>query len=100
MVEYLLAGRPVIASYSGYPSMLNEARAGVFVEAGDEAALLDQVIAFAEMPTAAREEMGQRGREWILANRSYRSLALRYLQAIDSTRLTRHDGDYGADARF
>ena len=31
LVEYMLAGKPVIGSYTGYQSMLNEANCGVFV---------------------------------------------------------------------
>ena len=34
LVDYMMAGKPVVASYSGYQSMLNEANAGLFVPAG------------------------------------------------------------------
>ena len=29
IVDYMMAGKPVVASYSGYPSMLNEAGSGI-----------------------------------------------------------------------
>ncbi len=32
VVEYMLAGKPIIASYTGYPSMINEAECGYFVK--------------------------------------------------------------------
>ena len=35
MIEYMLAGKPIIASYSGYQSMLNEASCGIFIKLGE-----------------------------------------------------------------
>jgi glycosyltransferase involved in cell wall biosynthesis len=82
MIDYMLAGKPIIASYSGYPSMINEARAGVFVKAGDQEALTKAIIRMAEMPAESRAEMGARGRAWLLANRSYAVLGKEYLSAL------------------
>ncbi len=31
LVEYMLASKPIIATYTGFPSMINEAKCGVFV---------------------------------------------------------------------
>jgi glycosyltransferase involved in cell wall biosynthesis len=83
MVDYMLAGRPVVASYSGYQSMLNEANAGVVVDAGDPEALTEAIARMAEMPAEARAEMGARGRAWMLAHRSYAVLAREYLSALE-----------------
>jgi len=84
VVEYMLAGKPVVASYSGYRSMLNEAECGVFVPSGDADQLVEAFLMFADMPRETREAMGRRGREWILRNRSYGVLAEAYLNAIRS----------------
>ena len=83
MVDYMLAGKPVIASYSGYPSMLNEADAGMFVPAGDADALMAAIVRMVELPADRRAEIGDRGRAWLLANRSYAALGRAYLSAID-----------------
>lgn len=78
LIDYMLAGKPVIASYSGYPSMLNEADSGVFVPAGDPEALKSEVQRMAGLSPEEREEMGAQGREWFLENRSYPALAKDY----------------------
>jgi len=83
LIDYMLSGKPVIASYSGYRSMLNEADSGIFVPSGDVGALKDAIVALVALPEAERREMGERGKKWILDNRSYEILAERYLAAIE-----------------
>lgn len=86
VIDYMLAGKPVVASYTGYPSMINEADCGTYVPAGDVGALLAEVRRYAAMAPAEREAVGQRGREWILANRSYETLAQAYLKILQPAR--------------
>lgn len=83
MVDYMMAAKPIIASYSGHQSMLNEADAGVFVRAGDAEALFEALCRFIEMAPEERAEIGNRGRTWLLTNRSYRALGRAYLSAIE-----------------
>lgn len=75
MIDYMLAGKVVLASYSGYPSMLNEAESGFFVPAGDIAAALEKIKFLYEMTPAKRIEMGNRGRKWLLGNRRYEKIS-------------------------
>lgn len=82
VIDYMLAGKPVVASYTGYPSMVNEADCGTYVPAGDIAALRREVRRYAAMDTAQREAIGRRGREWILAHRRYETLAQNYLPIL------------------
>lgn len=82
VIDYMLAAKPVVASYTGYPSMINEADCGTYVPAGDVAALRCQVQRYAAMETAQREAVGRRGREWILAHRRYETLAKNYLAIL------------------
>ena len=82
VIDYMLAGKPVVASYSGYPSMINEADCGTYVPAGDVPALCREVQRFAAMDTGQREAIGRRGREWLLAHRRYETLAKNYLDIL------------------
>lgn len=75
IVDYMLSGKPVVASYSGYPSMIDEAACGTFVPAGDSVALAAELKKLAIMPIDERNAMGQKGRHWLLENRSYSKLA-------------------------
>ena len=87
VIDYMLAGKPIVASYSGYPTMVDEAGAGTALPAGDPAALEAEIVRFAEMEPETRLAMGQAGRDWLWRNRQYRDLAERYLRIA----LDRHD---------
>jgi glycosyltransferase involved in cell wall biosynthesis len=82
LIDYMLAAKPVIASYSGYPSMINEADCGVFVPAGDSSALRQEFNAFAHFTEEDRIVIGARGRDWLLKNRGYETLAQDFLKVL------------------
>ena len=77
--DYMVAGKPILSSYTGYPTMIDEAGAGLSAPAGDAVALRARILELAAMSSAEREAMGRRGREWLIAKRSYRALAQDYL---------------------
>lgn len=82
LIDYMLAAKPIVASYTGFPSMINEADCGSFVPAGDVPALQEEIQRFKAMSALDRESMGIRGREWLLENRDYRVLAQDYLRIL------------------
>jgi glycosyltransferase involved in cell wall biosynthesis len=83
IVDYMYAGKPIIGSYTGFPSMINEAGCGEFVPAEDVQALADAIRRFKAIDAAHRAEMGRRGREWIIQHRSFEALAQVYLAEIE-----------------
>jgi len=82
VIDYMLAGKPIVASYTGFPSMINEAGCGTYVSAGDVEGLCAEVLRYRALPDADRQAMGERGRAWILANRPYAVLAENYLSLM------------------
>ncbi len=82
VIDYMLSGRPVLASLSGHPSMIDEAESGVFVPAGDPAAVAEELRRFAAMDADERTEMGVRGRAWLLEHRSFERLAADYREIL------------------
>lgn len=82
IIDYMLAGKPIVASYSGYPSMINEADCGTYIPVCDVNALSLAVVRYAVMDVADRNEVGRRGRDWILSHRGYRILAQEYLDVL------------------
>lgn len=85
MIDYMLSGKPIIASYTGFPSMINEADCGSFVPAEDVGALRNEIERYAVMSQDDRDAMGERGRAWVLANRGFDTLAMDYLGFLDIT---------------
>lgn len=85
VIDYMLAGKPVLASYTGYPSMINEADCGSYVPAGSVGELQREILRYANMDPQDRARMGERGRQWVLANRRYPVLARQYLEILFPT---------------
>lgn len=82
VVDYMLSGKPIVASFTGFPSMVNEAECGSFVPAEDVAALAAEIERYAAMSANERARMGERGREWLLENRRFEALAAWYLEYL------------------
>ena len=85
IIDYMLSGKPVLASFSGYPSMLNEAECGSFVPAGDAGALAAEIKRYLAMPQEQRLAMGRAGRDWVLTHRRFSALADDYLNLLDES---------------
>jgi glycosyltransferase involved in cell wall biosynthesis len=79
VLDYMLSGKPIVASYTGFPSMIDEAGCGTFVPSGDVGALRSAIRRYASMDKARLVEIGARGKSWILRHRKYSDLATEYL---------------------
>lgn len=82
IVDYMLSGKPIVASYSGYPSMINEADCGSFVPAEDVDSLVIEFIKYSLLEPSVVGAIGKRGRDWILTNRSYTKLAEEFSEVV------------------
>lgn len=85
VVQYMLSGKPIVASYSGYESMLNEADSGVFVPPNNIEQLKKALLGYSMMKEEERELVGERGTKWIIENRMYSKLAKQYIEKIQSS---------------
>lgn len=84
LIDYMLAGRPIIASYGGFRSMIDEAQCGIFIPTNDSGALASAIFELALLPSRELQEMGKRGRDWLTRERSYDVLSKQYLALLDA----------------
>ena len=84
IIDYMMSGKPIIGSYSGYPSMINEAECGFFVPSEDTNALIEKIIYLHGLSENDRKKIGIRGRKWLLNNYNYPKLSEEYLKIIFS----------------
>jgi len=82
VVEYMLAAKPIIASYTGYPSMINEADCGRFIKSTSAEDIKNAILYYATMSSEERIAIGDKGRKWIFENRTYPVLGKKYMDAI------------------
>jgi glycosyltransferase involved in cell wall biosynthesis len=85
VIDYMMSGKPVLASYTGYQSMINEANCGTYVPAGDVTALIQELDRYARLNPQELQLMGARGKAWLIDNRSYPKLAKEYLHIMLNT---------------
>ena len=82
LVDYMKAGKPVVASYSGYPSMLNEADSGIFVNTNSTEAIIEGIRKYANMDTEGRQEIGTKGKRWIEENYANEVVCKKYFDEL------------------
>jgi glycosyltransferase involved in cell wall biosynthesis len=82
IIDYMVSKKPILASYSGYPSMINEAGCGFFIPAEDVQSLVNKIKELFFISDSERETLGLKGFNWLLKNRKYEMLADNYLKLI------------------
>ena len=82
LIDYMMSGKPVIASYSGYPSMLNEANSGLFIRTGSVDSIVEAIKRFKDMDPDERALYGSRGKSWVAENHNYKNIARNYYDSI------------------
>jgi len=85
VVDYMLSGRPILASYDGFQSMINEADCGFFVKPGDAISLSKKIKEISYLPKEYLTKMGNKGKQWILKERPFEFLAKQYSEILIST---------------
>ena len=83
LIDYMISGKPILASYSGYQSMINEANSGIFVPAEDKESLIAVINIMASKPPEELQAMGKRGRQWLIENRQWETLANDYISIFN-----------------
>ncbi len=78
-MDYLYSNKPIIVSYSGYDNLLEETKSGIIVPSEDHLRLIDAIL---HIKGLSKEELlkMENGREYVLKNRTYETLALEYLE--------------------
>ena len=89
VVEYMLASKPIIASYEGYPSMINEANCGEFVATKYPQELIEIILKIVNLSVKEKNKLGRNGVEWIYNNRQYSKIAKEYIEKIIELRKTK-----------
>ncbi|MBT9455975.1 MAG: glycosyltransferase family 4 protein [Burkholderiaceae bacterium] len=82
LMDYMMAGCAVLHSVEAGNDPVAEAGCGLTVAPQDAWAVADGVRQLAKLTPLQRREMGQRGRDFVLARHTYPVLAQRFIEAL------------------
>jgi glycosyltransferase involved in cell wall biosynthesis len=78
LFDYMFAGRPILQALQAGNDLVRDAGCGISVEPDNPAAVTDAVMRFYRMTPQVRSAMGEKGRQYVLANHTYDRLAERF----------------------
>jgi glycosyltransferase involved in cell wall biosynthesis len=82
LMDYMMAGRPVLMAIEAGNDPVAEAGCGVSVRAEDSQEICTGLRRLATLGEAERRAMGERGRAYVVAHHGYTGLARRFLEAV------------------
>jgi len=82
--DYLASGKPVIMAGNPINSIIEEANCGISVQPNNPDALANAVIELARLSSEERENMGQKGREYVEKLYDTRIIANKLIECIES----------------
>jgi glycosyltransferase involved in cell wall biosynthesis len=82
LMDYMMAGKPVIHAIEAGNNLVDEARCGVNVSPDDAGAIVSAVEELTGLSEEERRSMGQRGRAYVTEHHDYSVLAARFLALV------------------
>lgn len=82
LIDYMMAGKPVIHAVEAGNDMVRDAGCGISVEPEKECAFTEAMKKMAEMPEVERTAMGQNGKRHVTENHDYAKLAGKFLDVL------------------
>lgn len=83
MIDYLVAGKPILNAYNGYRDILEEVNCGRYTSANNPEMLAKEIVAFSNMDKETLEQMGNNGRQYVSEKMNFSYLGKKLLQFID-----------------
>ncbi len=81
--DYMMSGKPVIYAIEAGNDLVLESGCGVSIHPEDPIAIADAIRKLMKMSPLEREEMGNKGRKYVINNHDYKFLAKRFLETIN-----------------
>ena len=82
LIDYMMAGKPIIQAINAGNDMVSEAGCGVSIEPENAAAIADAVKYLTSLPGNTLINMGQNGKTYCIANHNYKVLASKCLEVF------------------
>ncbi|MEC9303074.1 MAG: glycosyltransferase family 4 protein [Bacteroidota bacterium] len=81
-IDYMIAARPIIVPFNGYRNIINDANCGEFIETNNPQLLADTILKYSKYSKSKLDEIGLRGKKYLLSNFTYDLLSEKYIKNI------------------
>ncbi|MCD4696567.1 MAG: glycosyltransferase family 4 protein [Bacteroidales bacterium] len=75
MLDYMMAGKPIIQAIEAGNDMVSEAKCGISIEPENPDELVKAIIQVLNLPEGERDTMGENGKKYVMKNYNYKILA-------------------------
>jgi glycosyltransferase involved in cell wall biosynthesis len=82
LIDYMMAAKPVIQAIDAGNDMVSEAGCGISIEPENPESLAEAVDVLLQKTNAELQEIGARGKEFVLAHHTYEKLADEFIDII------------------
>jgi glycosyltransferase involved in cell wall biosynthesis len=84
LFDYMMSGTPVVQSQNAVNDFVSEGKCGITVPANDPSAVSNAIKKIKAMDESDRVQMGSNGKNFVLENFTYETLAAQYLAEINT----------------
>ncbi len=81
-IDYMYSARPIVVMFSGMPSIINQADCGEFIPSENSEILAETILKYKNKSKSELDEIGMRGKNYLLNNLTYEHLADKYEQSF------------------
>ena len=82
LFDYMMSARPIIKSSNVSNDLISEANCGYSLPPGDENGMAEKILVLKSMNSKSLSDMGDKGRNFVMENYSYDTLAQKFINAI------------------
>ena len=84
LIDYMMAARPVIHSIESGNDLVKESGCGISAEAENPESVARAIKTLVQLDKVKREEMGLKGKEYVIRNHNYESLSQQFVWILDN----------------
>lgn len=84
LLDYMMTGKPIVQSQNAVNDFVEECNCGISVPANNPVKIAEAILQVCNMSKRRREEMGARGKIYVINNFNYENISMQYLKAVFS----------------
>jgi len=75
--------KPILHAFSGGGDLVKMANCGISVEAQNQQAIAEAIVAFYKMPKEQRMALGKNGKAYVLKHHTYENIAKEFIKTLE-----------------